>query len=240
MRRKYTFVHALLCCHQRWTGCPKLLLHPKGSSDPQCFREHTHHSWPGTFSWTFMENVGSKMIVHASKILNLLPSLLHLPCPIPPAVTHICQCTCTAVLESFLSAHLNGLTGLRTKDFPILLKESTSQQKQFFSWQFIHQHIAVIQGSHQSTGSFSDRSTVTFQNPSMHCWRGGGFRRENNSKHNLRNYCMLLNLWANSKNVTYSVFSHKITCLKVLISCPYFTEKEEFSSSLETFLWTGD
>lgn len=131
-------------------------------------------------------------------------------------MTHICQCTCTAVLESFLSAHLNGLTGLRTKDFPILLKESTSQQKQLFSWQIIHQHIAVIQGSHQSTGSFSDRSTVTFQNPSMHCWRGGGFRRENNSKHNLRNYSMLLNLWSNSKNVTYSLFSHKIDLFKAI------------------------
>lgn len=69
-----------------------------------------------------MENVGLKMIAHASKILSLLPSLLHLPCPIPPAVTHICQCTCTAVLESFLSAHLNGLTGLRTKDFSHIVK----------------------------------------------------------------------------------------------------------------------
>lgn len=168
------------------------------------------------FSWTFMENAGFRMIVHAFNISSLLPSLLHLPYPIPPAVTHICQCTCTAVLESFLSAHLNGLTGLRTKDFLILLKESTSQQKQFFSWQFIHQHIAVIQGSHQSTGSFSDRSTVTFQNSSMHCCRGGGFRRENNSKHNLRNYFMLLNLWSNTRNVTYSVFSHKIDLFEAI------------------------
>lgn len=90
------------------------------------------------FSWTFLENVGFKMIVHAFKISSRLPSLLHLPCPIPPAVTHICQCTCTAVLEPFLSARLNGLTGLRTKDFPILLKESTSQQKQFLFFLTIH------------------------------------------------------------------------------------------------------
>lgn len=211
MRRKYTFVHVLLYCHQRWTGCPKLLLQPKvfqGTHTPQLTRNF--------FNGLLWKNVGFKMIIHAFEILSLLPFLLHLPCPIPPAVTHICQCTCTAVLESFLSAHLNGLTGLRTKDFPILLKESTSQHKQFFSWQFIHQHIAVIQGSHQSTGSFSDRSTVTFQNPSMHCWRGGGFRKENNSKHNLRNYSMLLNLWANSKNVPYSVFSHKMDLFKAI------------------------
>lgn len=38
---------------QKWTGCPKILLHPKGSSDPQCFREHTHHSWPGIFLMDF-------------------------------------------------------------------------------------------------------------------------------------------------------------------------------------------